>query len=333
MNVNVSKLIERIHNRLPDVSVDTLRAISDVLEQELADCIITKQTYELAPVNNNDRLLNEYIVSMKLANKSPNTIKQYVSAVKGMLAYINKEVKDITHRDLKLYYIYYTQSHNISSTTLCNMQRYISPFFRFLVKEQYVLSNPADFVEVPKIKEPNIDAITQEEIEIIRNAASGSKRYALRNRALIEFLLATGCRVGEVVGCKVSDIDFVNKTVIVTGKGNKTRTVFFNGTASKHLKDYLKSRSDNVDILFLSKCKTQWSKNGIEEYCRKLESLTGIHCNPHRFRHTYAQICIDRGMNLEDLSKLLGHEEVSTTMRYFKINNNRIESAYKKFVS
>lgn len=105
------------------------------------------------------------------------------------------------------------------------------------------------------------------------------------------------------------------------------------GQKTKCSKDYLKSRSDNVDILFLSKYKTQWSKNGIEEYCRKLESLTGIHCNPHRFRHTYAQICIDRGMNLEDLSKLLGHEEVSTTMRYFKINNNRIESAYKKFVS
>lgn len=333
MNINVSTLIERIYDRIPSIDVKTLRDIEDVLEYELKDCTITKQTYELSVVNNNQRFLKEYAVSLKLMNRSDNTIAQYVRSVNTLLLFLNKDVKDITHKDLKLFYSWYFQTHKISSTTLCNLQRFISPFFRFLTKEQYIQSNPAEFVEVTKTKKPDIEAISQEEIEIIRNIVSDGSKYSIRNRAMVEFLLATGCRVSEVVGCRISDVNFSNKSIVVTGKGNKTRTVFFNGTASKYLKDYLKTRNDSLDILFLSRNSTTWSKGGIEDLCRNIERKVGIHCNPHRFRHTYAQICVDRGMSIEDLSKLLGHESVQTTMRYFNVNTSKLETAYKKFIS
>ena len=172
MVVTVSSLMSSIMSSTKGLSLKQLIQIRNVLELELADVEITKKCYELSVINNNDRYIKEYVSSLKLAGKSDKTIKQYVSALKNMLEVVQKDVVDIKKADLKRYYAWYSTTHNISSTTLQNLQRYISPFFRFLAMEEYIDINPAQFIEPPKIKKPDIDPFTGEELEIIRESCS-----------------------------------------------------------------------------------------------------------------------------------------------------------------
>lgn len=334
MEVTVSSIMQKIMDEVDGLTLDQCIDIRNILEIEFSDVTIKKNTYELALVNNNDKYLREYVASLKLSGKSDKTIIQYVNTIKNMLEVIRKDVIDITKKDLNRYYAEYKMTHDISNTTLLNLQRYISPFFKFLAREEYIPIDPTQFIEPPKIKIPDIDPFTGEELEIIREQSMlVQPSCSVRNRALIEFLISTGCRVTEVANCKISDIDFEKKSVLVTGKGNKDRIVYFTGGTLKYLKDYLLSREDGQDCLFYShRTNSSMTKGSIESFCRKLCG-ENIRCNPHRFRHTFAQICIDRGMPVEDLSHLMGHENIDTTMRYYKRNTSKLESAYKKYVS
>jgi site-specific recombinase XerD len=273
----------------------------------------------------NNNLLKEYVAKKYLTGISKNSLRQYVRETDKFLKTINKKATEITSDDIQKYLFLYKVKYNVSNTTSRNMFVYINNFFLFLTNADYITKNPFD--KIDKIKRDTLPepALTkQEEEKLYVNCNS------IRDRALLEFLFSTGCRVSEVSNCKISDVNTIDKTVTVVGKGNKRRTVFISDKALYHLQRYLMSRNDNIDALFISNRNQPLSVDGIELALDRLASKSNVH--PHRIRATFCTRLIDKGMDIHKVQKLMGHSQVDTTMGYYRGNDN-IGYDYNKLIN
>lgn len=192
--------------------------------------------------------------------------------------------------------------------------------------------NPCRPIKPIKYQTNDRDYLTQIELETIRKACKNK-----RDRALIEFLYSTGCRVSEAINAKIDDVDFLNCTLEVTGKGNKTRTVYINAKAFVYIKDYLSSRTDDSEYLFVKNIKPfdKLTKDGVEKVIRVLVkglNLNGKHITPHSFRHTTATTAVQNGMPITDIQKMLGHTNIETTMIYAKTSNSNVRLGHLRCV-
>lgn len=174
------------------------------------------------------------------------------------------------------------------------------------------------------------ETYTDEALEIMRDSAD-----SVRDLAIIDMLASTGMRVGELVKLNKADIDFQNRECVVLGKGNKQRKVYFDARTKIHLKKYLDSRCDENEALFVSLQKpyNRLQISGVEirlrELGRKL-NLNKVH--PHKFRRTLATMAIDKGMPIEQVQQLLGHQSVDTTLQYAMVNQNNVKASHKKYI-
>lgn len=275
-----------------------------------------KQKYDLVTIDDyNNELMKRYIAKKSISGISDGSIKQYVREANKLLITLNKRACDVTTSDVENYLITYKYTHNVTNTTLNNTKRYINNFFLWLADEEIITKNPVD--KVTRIKDDTIrdTAINKTEEEKLYSVCTN-----LRNRALLEFLFATGCRVGEVSNCKISDVDFKNNTIDIIGKGNKPRTVCINDKALYHLKAYLDSRKDNKPYLFVGLKKSrQMGVCAIQDVVKQLgvkANVSNVH--PHRFRATFATRLIDMGMSIHMVQKLMGHSSIETTMLYYR---------------
>ena len=275
-----------------------------------------KTKYDLITIDDyNNELIKKYIAKKSISGISKGSIQQYVRETNKLLATLNKRACDITSNDIENYLITYKYTHNISNTTLNNTKRYINNFFLYLHSEEIINRNPVE--KVTRIKEDTIrdTPITKIEEEKLYDACTN-----LRDKALLEFLFATGCRVGEVANAKIRDVDFKNNTVTVIGKGNKQRTVCISDKALYHLNIYLNSRHDKNPSLFVGVHKARTiSICGIQSAVKTIgdrANVTNIH--PHRFRATLATRLIDKGMGIHQVQNLLGHTSIDTTMIYYR---------------
>ena len=154
-----------------------------------------------------------------------------------------------------------------------------------------------------------------------------------RDKALVEFLYATGCRVSEAVEVNISDLDFNEMSLYVVGKGDKERKVYFNERAKVILKDYLSSRSDDCPALFAtSRAPSRLGRNSILREISKAGKRMDppLHTYPHLLRHTFATHAINAGIPIEVVQVLLGHESPATTAIYAKVSNSKIKQEYRK---
>lgn len=157
----------------------------------------------------------------------------------------------------------------------------------------------------------------------------------LRNLAIIDILYSTGMRVGELVNLDRSDIDFNERECVVLGKGDKERIVYFYARTKIHLKKYLNKRVDKNPALFVS-LKYPYKRlqaSGVEIMLRKMGIASDVgHVHPHKFRRTMATAAIDKGMPIEQVQRLLGHEKIDTTLRYAQVKQSNVKSAHKKYI-
>ena len=309
-----------------------LSILHDVLIKNMNNYRIVKKAeckYGLVTTEElNNNLLKEYVAKKYLTGISKNSLRQYVRETDKFLKTINKKATEITADDIQKYLFLYKVKYNVSNTTSRNMFVYINNFFLFLTNADYINKNPFD--KIDKIKRDTLPepALTkQEEEKLYVNCNS------IRDRALLEFLFSTGCRVSEVSNCKISDVNTIDKTVTVVGKGNKRRTVFISDKALYHLQRYLMTRSDDIDALFVSNRKQPLSVDGIELALNRLASKSNIrHVHPHRIRATFCTRLIDKGMDIHKVQKLMGHSKVDTTMGYYRGNDN-ISYDYNKLIN
>lgn len=295
------------------------------------DLVLTK--YEIdedCKNNSNDGLIEKFIEAKRIEGCSEKTLKYYKNTIVDMLTETQKEVVHITTEDLRKYLTDYQEKRKISKMTVDNIRRILSSFFSWLEDEDYILKSPARRIHKVKMMHVIKETYSDEALEKMRDNCS-----ELRDLAMVDMLASTGMRVGEIVLLNRKDVNFNERECIVLGKGNKQRIVYFDARTKIHLQNYLDSRADDNEALFvtLKSPYTRLTINGIEVRIRKLGTKLGMNkVHPHKFRRTLATVAIDKGMPIEQLQQLLGHKRIDTTLQYAMVKQSNVKNAHRKYI-
>ncbi len=271
-----------------------------------------------------------FLAAKRVEGCSEKTVRYYDSTIRNVLTAIGKDVRQVNTDDLRVYLDDYQRRSGASKVTIDNIRRILSSFFAWLEDEDYIVKSPVRRIHKVKTCKTVKDTYSDESLELMRDSTE-----CIRDLAIIDMLASTGIRVGEIVRLNRSDIDFENRECVVLGKGNKQRKVYFDARTKIHLQKYLRSRTDDNEALFVSlqKPHNRLLISGVEirlrELGKKLE-LTKVH--PHKFRRTLATMAIDKGMPIEQVQQLLGHQSVDTTLQYAMVNQANVKLSHKRFI-
>lgn len=327
----VEKLINEIELEMINLlSNSQMEQLHKTLLKKLQGLNFTARTNYKNIENKEEDYCNIFICAKKVEGCSEKSIKYYKSTIENMLKTLDKPLKHITTEDLRGYLAEYQKRSNCSKVSIDNIRRILSTFFSWLEDENYVLKSPVR--RIRKIKTGKIikEVYTDEHLEVMRDNCK-----ELRDLAIIDLLNSTGMRVGELVKLNIDDIDFNERECIVEGKGDKQRRVYFDARTKIHLQDYLNSRADDNKALFVSLLKPHKRLNisGVEIRMRALGkklNITKLH--PHKFRRTLATRAIDKGMPIEQVQHLLGHQKIDTTLQYAMVNQSNVKNSHRKYI-
>ena len=319
--------VEDVINKVMIMVKENGNDLKTTLQLVLNDYNLEKKTTEIVSGNDNIYYLKKFIGTKKVEGKSDLTLKQYIRENNNFLLWVNKSIDKVTKDDILAYLAYIQINKNVKMTTVTNSKRYLSAFFNWLDDEGYILKSPTRNLKSIKCCKNKKQAFTTRELDLLRNGTNNS-----RDKALVELLNSTGCRVSEVSGINREDINWNDKSILISGKGNKERYVYFDDITAMYLEKYLKERTDYNNALFvgLNRKHERFLKSGIESTIRNLGEKLKIKSYPHKFRRTYATRALQNGMSLSTLEKLMGHEKVDTTMIYCDIGNKQIQMDYMK---
>lgn len=272
-----------------------------------------------------------YLVSMKMKGLSDGTLNNYRLFLDNFFKVIQKPVDSIVSNDIRAYFYFYRQQRTISDRSADKYRQYLLSFFTWCVDNEYIVKNPMKNVEKIKYETKPRENFDHMELEKIRNAC-----HDPRERAIVELLFSTGCRIAELSNLKKSDIDFTNGTVHLFGKGRKHRISFLTAKATLALQDYYATRRDDSESVIVGKyngrgVKTASIRTTFEAVCARTD--VDKLCVPHVMRHTTATLALNAGMPLDQVSKLLGHESISTTQIYAKRDIQEVHSSHQKYIS
>lgn len=279
---------------------------------------------------NSQELLQKFLDAKRIEGCSEKTLDYYQKTINRMLTEIGKEVTHIMTEDLRLYLTDYQKSNNLSRVTIDNVRRILSSFFSWLEDEEYLIKSPIRRIHKVKTTSSIKETYSEEELEKMRDSCEEK-----RDLVLIDMLTSTGMRVGELVLLNQSDIDFNERECKVLGKGNKERIVYFDARTKIHLQEYLDSRSDDCEALFvtLRAPHSRLTIGGVESRVRAIGMKLNIKkVHPHKFRRTLATKAIDKGMPIEQLQQLLGHKRIDTTLQYAMVKQSNVKLAHKKYI-
>ena len=282
-------------------------------------------------LDENTSMIESFISSKQIEGCSDRTIKYYKEIIDKFNDSFDKSIKKITTEEIRSYLSDYKEMSTCGSTTIDNIRRVLSSFFSWLEDEDYIIKSPIR--RIHRIKTPTTvkEVLTDENLEKLRDECEN-----IRDLSLIELLISTGMRVGELVNLNISNLNFEDRSCIVLGKGNKEREVYFDAKTKLHLKEYISKRSDNNDALFVSlrEPHQRLSISGIELIVRNLGVNTNINkVHPHKFRRTLATMAIDKGMPVEQVQKLLGHVKIETTMHYAMVNQSNVKISHRRYIA
>ena len=304
----------------PDTIVSKISMILEKYE-------LSKRVTDIVPSDSeNIELLKQYVGSLIVSGRSKKTIEHYARELKKF-ASIGGNLKEKKPYDIKNY-LAQKKLSGISNRTLDNVRSVLSAFYTWLECEEYIEKNPCRGIKPIKYKRELKSPFSDVEIDNLRNSCKKQKE-----RAVIEFLLATGVRVSEFCSMDVPDIDFSNNKVRVReGKGGKERYTYINEIAKEHLKKYLDGRTDGA--LFKTQLGDRYTKSGVQYLLHALAKRAGIdNVHPHRFRRTFATMLASRGMSVQEIKKLMGHSNINTTMLYITVLDADTQYAYNKYAS
>lgn len=309
------------------MSKEQISAVDMALTALFRKYDVSESCTELAVCDDsNERIVNTYIASMRLEGRSEKTLKQYYDALTKLLDEIPKNIKDIKTNDIRYHLAHYQSTHKVSNATVNNKRKFLSAFFVWATKEEIIDRNP--MLKINSIKEKYVTKKPFSDIELakIRDVLKND-----REKALVEFLLSTGCRVSEVAGLKVEDVNFRDGECVVCGKGNKERTVYINNKAMYYLERYLPDKMDASRPLFLNGWGKSMAKGNIEQLMRDIGKRAGVSkVHPHRFRRTMATNAMKRGMPVQYIQVILGHSKLDTTMIYCIYDKEMVKAEYLK---
>jgi integrase/recombinase XerC len=266
-----------------------------------------------------------------------NTIKAYREDLFQFSSFLKLKDKDLisaSKEDVREFIILLTQSGNLRSTIVRKLST-LRRFYTFLVKRNILGSNPLVSLFSPKLMKVLPNFLTQNEVRLLIDNIPDNTPLGIRDRAIIECLYSTGMRISELTRLNVSNLKGSTQ-VIIKGKGNKERIVFFGEYAIKSLERYLREvrpslvRDEKEDALFLNKNGTRLSPRSIERMMERYGYEVGKDISPHTMRHSFATHLLENGADLRAVQELLGHSDLSTTQKYIHITLERLKEVYKK---
>ena len=327
-NPMVTDLIIEIEQRMARfLDNHQLQSLHDVLLSCISDRYVTADLdYQLS----DDQLLEAFISAKRVEGCSEKTLHYYSTTISTVTRSINKPIRQLLTDDLRVYLAAYQQDKGVSKVTIDNVRRILSSFFSWLEDEDHIIKSPVRRIKKVRVSKTVKEVYSDEDLETMRDNCDSP-----RDLAIIDLLSSTGMRVGELVRLDRDDIDFNNRECIVLGKGDKERPVYFDARTKVHLMTYLESRTDDNPALFvtLDKPHDRLRISGVESRLHNLGERLNIHrVHPHKFRRTLATRAIDKGMPIEQVQHLLGHQKIDTTLEYAMVNQSNVKASHRRYI-
>ena len=313
---------------------EAMRRVMGVVDRMGAEFEMNRKETAIVPINMaGPRMLMEYLACRALEGLSRETLRNYRLALIRFLSAMHKPMDKIETNDIRQYLYQYQRERGISNRSLDKIRDVLNSFFKWAAAEGRLECNPCAAIKPIKYTAKPKEALTQLELEYIRRACGD-----IRDKVIVELLYSTGCRVSELCGMKRADVDWDKRTVQVLGKGSKYRTCYLNAKAFVTLRDYLNRRSDVDEHLIVSDRKpheglTRYAvEHVVSEISNRAYRLTGKRITPHIFRHTTATTALQNGMPVQNVSKMLGHERIETTMIYAEVSMTDVQRDHMRYV-
>ena len=283
-----------------------------------------------------DRYINKYLTYLEIEkNASGHTISNYHLDLKQFRAFLSdKDVRKIDRLDIRKY-LGFLKGRNLKKRTLARKLSTLRSFFKFLLRDGYIKSNPVAGVTSPKLEKRLPIFLDVNKVTKLVESPDKISLLGLRDRAILETLYSTGMRVSELVGLNIGRVDFIGGMVKVYGKGKKERLIPIGDRALRAIRDYLgKEPSDKKEnqAIFLNKSRSRLTDRGVQNLINKYVLRTSLKekISPHTLRHSFATHLLDRGADLRSIQELLGHASLSTTQIYTHVTTEHLKSVYNK---
>ena len=317
-------LLNRIATELgTELTANQVTAAMSVMAQNMDSFDVS---YVGETTDNGNELLDAFLSTKEIEGKSPKTIYRYRYIITKMLKTVSVPIPSINVYHLRQY-LTQRKADGLSDNTLRGIRDVFCSFFGWLNREGLIPRDPAGNlspIKAPKkVRYPFASTDIQRLMECCKTD---------RDKSLITFLAATGCRISEVCRINIEDIDFEQKCCTVLGKGSKERVVYLDDIAVMFLRRYLQSRTDNSAALFVGKGTSRLTPGGARFALKSIAAKAGVeNVHPHRFRRTLATNLIDRGMAIQEVATLLGHDKIDTTMTYVHVSQENVQTAYHRY--
>ena len=325
------------------MAIDAKVSFIGMMEKELAGVLTVEQMekirkttvslldqFEMTEIRQDDLqeddLLDCYLSAMKVQCRSPKTIARYEYIIRKMMEGVKVPTRRITVYHLRNY-LAAEKERGMMDSSLESIRQVFSAYFNWLQRESLIDRNPT--ANLGAIKCAKKEKLRYTEIELARlNQCCGN----MRDRAILQFLSSTGCRISEMTGLNRDDIDLERLECVVHGKGNKERMVYLSEVAGMMVREYLMSRKDDLEALFIGQRKERLQPGGVRMMLNELAAKAGVeHVHPHKFRRTLATELTRRGMPIQEVARILGHEKIDTTMRYIAMNKDQVKADYRRY--
>ena len=327
-----STILLRLMGMLPE---DQLNNVLRVMDAVAADYTISRACTDIIVSKGLPEIVKIYCASLAIENKARGTVDGYLRELRKFFDSVRKPFNAVTTNDIRLYIFHRQQDGQLKKSTTEHIRVIINSFYSWLVNQEYMERNPSRLIEPIRYQRTGREPIPQDELEWLRNACETP-----REKALIDFLYSTGCRVSECVALTVNDIDWRDRSVKIRhGKGDKYRVTYFNAESEVSLRVYLNSKEHSTPVLF-SKKRAPYdrvSRNALEAEVRKIRErvsdLLTVQVVPHALRTTFATNASSSGMPVEHVQQLLGHSNINTTMRYVQTSQNETMNSHRKYIA
>lgn len=309
---------------------EQIAMVSNIVIKALDAYEITERCTDLVPLDDgNEKLIKRYKACLLVDGKSEKTIYQYDRTLHRFSDTMGKPFQEVGIYDVR-FYLAMEQERGISARTRENTRANLSAFFQWMTDEDIINKNP-----IAKMKRVKYPAEVRKPFSDVEIDALRSACRTLKDRAILEMLLSTGVRVSELASMEVDDINLDDLSVhVIHGKGAKERITYTTTVSAKHLRAYLSDRKENGSALFYNRFHEQMKSGGIRLILNELSKRAGVsNVHPHRFRRTFATGLAKRGMEIQEIQKLLGHSDISTTMTYVCVGDKETKASYSKYIA
>lgn len=317
-------MIKQMYRDLGDVlTMNQANNVIEILNNILIDYEV--ETIRIQEVGS-DELLQAYIAAKQVEGRSEKTIERYRYTIQRMMDRLNVQTQKITVYHLRQY-LGDEKKRGTVDTTLEGLRQIFAAYFGWLKRENLIKEDPTSNLGKIKCAKRLKKAYSAVDVDKLKKGAKTK-----RDLAIIEFLEATGCRISEMTTLDRAAVEFDKQEVHVIGKGDKERIVYLNDLAAETLKEYLEERDDDNPALFIGRKGIRLKPGGVRAMLKKIAMdvrVTDVH--PHRFRRTLATNLSRRGMPIQEVAAVLGHEKLDTTMKYVVVNQADIKHDYRKF--